>query len=76
MKDSLVLDITNHALLAITEKIRQAGASANFAYAVFLDLQKIFDTVNHDILFLKKLQYYGIKGITSSCFQSCLNDRM
>ena len=75
MKDSLVLDITTHALLATTEKIRQAGASANFAYGVFLDLQKIFDTVNHDIL-LKKLQYYGIKSITNSCFQSCLNDRM
>ena len=34
-----------------------------------------FDTVNDDIL-LKNLEYYGIRGITNSWFQSYLNDRM
>ena len=34
-----------------------------------------FDTVNHNIL-LKKLEYYGIRNITNSWFQSYLNDRM
>ena len=66
---------TTHALSAITEKIRQACDSGNVACGVFLDLQKAFDTVNHDIL-LKKLEYYGIRGITNSWFQSYLNDRM
>ena len=66
---------TTHALSAITEKIRQACDSGNFACGVFLDLQKAFDTVNHDIL-LKKLEHYGIRGITNSWFQSYLNDRM
>ena len=33
------------------------------------------DTVNHDIL-LKKLEYYRIRRITNSWFQSYLNDRM
>ena len=56
---------TTHALSAITEKIRQASDSGNFACGVFLDLQKIFDTVNHDTL-LKRLEYYGIRGITNS----------
>ena len=75
MKDSLVLDIIiqqPHALSAITEKIRQACDSENFACGVFLDL---LDTVNHDIL-LKKLEHYGTRGITNSWFQSYLNDRM
>ena len=66
---------TTHALSAITEKIRQACDSANFACGVFLDLQKAFDTVNNHIL-LKKLEHYEIRGITNSWLQAYLNDRM
>ena len=40
---------TIQALSAITEKIGQACDSGNFVCGVFLDLQKVFDTVNHDI---------------------------
>ena len=47
----------------------------NFACGLFFDLQKAFDTVSYDIL-LKKLKYYGTRGITNSWFQSYLNDRM
>ena len=39
-----------HALLGVTEKIKQACDSAKYASGLFLDLQKAFDTVNHDIL--------------------------
>ena len=56
---------TAHALIEITEKIKQACDSGQYAYGVFLDVQKAFDTVNHDIL-LRKLDYYGIRGVTNS----------
>ena len=59
----------------MTEKIKQACDSGQYASGVFLDLEKAFDTVNHDIL-LKKCNYCGIKGITYNWFHSYLQYRM
>ena len=50
---------TTHAILKITEKIKQACDTGQIACGVFLNLQKAFDTVNHTTL-LKKLMHYGI----------------
>ena len=36
-----------------------------YSIGVFLDLQKLFDTINHDILHTTKLEIYDISGITS-----------
>ena len=66
---------TTHALLEITEKIKQACDSGKYACGVVLDLQKAFDTVNHDIL-LNKLNHYGIRGIANNWFCSFLSGRM
>ena len=65
---------TNHALIQITEKIRKAVDDNNFACGVFVDLQKAFDTVNHNIL-LQKLKYYGIRGTPLAWFTSFLQQR-
>ena len=37
----------NHALVSITEEIKQALDRDEFACGVFLEFQKAFDTVNH-----------------------------
>ena len=41
---------------------------------MFVDFQKAFDTVNHDIL-LKKLAHYGIRGPINDWFKSYLENR-
>ena len=65
---------TNHALLSLTEMIREALDNSNFACGIFIDLQKAFDTVDHEIL-LNKLEYYGIRGLANNWFKSYLSNR-
>ena len=55
---------TSHAIINITENIRKALDDANRGCGVFLDLQKAFDTVDHQIL-LAKLNHYGIRGASN-----------
>ena len=65
---------TNHALITITEKIRKAINNGEITCGVFLDLQKTFDTVDHEIL-LSKLEHYGIRGVPLKWFKSFLTQR-
>ena len=45
-----------------------------FVCGVFVDLQKTFDTVDHNIL-LHKLSHNGIRDITNCWFSSYLSNR-
>ena len=56
------LHSTNHALITITKKIRKAIDNREVTCGVFLDLQKAFHTVDHEILFSKS-EHYGIRGV-------------
>ena len=65
---------TNHALLSMCQQIRETIDKGNLAVGVFVDFQKAFDTVNHEIL-LRKLEHYGIRGVPNQWFSSYLNKK-
>ena len=65
---------TNHAILTLLESIQKALDDGQFACGIFIDLEKAFDTVSHDIL-LEKLNHYDIRGIANDWFWSYLSDR-
>ena len=63
---------TSYALLNLTESIMRALDEGNFTCGLFVDLQKDFDTVDHNI---KKLDHHGVRGISNKWFKSYLTDR-
>ena len=63
-----------HAINYLHEKFVQALDNKKHVVAVFLDLSKAFDTINHEIL-LCKLQKYGVSGVTSDFFHCYLSSR-
>ena len=65
---------TSHALIHMTETIGAALDSGSVTCGIFVDFQKAFDTVNHEIL-LKKLDHYGFRGVINDWFRSYLTGR-
>ena len=64
----------NHALVSLTEAIKNSLDNRKFGCGIFIDLQKAFDTVNHEVL-LTKLEHYGIRGTVLDWFKPYLTDR-
>ena len=65
---------TEFAAVACSDYVRRGMDQGLLTGAVFIDLRKAFDSVDHDLL-ISKLQSYGLKNIELNWFKSYLLDR-
>ena len=65
---------TELAVTLFTDNIRRTMDHGKLTGAVFVDIQKAFNTVEHSVI-LKKLPYYRISGAELSWVKSYLKDR-
>ena len=63
-----------HALIHLTDKIRQEIGKGNYACGIFVDFQKVLDTVDHNKL-LKKLEYHDVRVISNKWFASYFSNK-
>ena len=61
-------------MLQESNKIREQLDSGNFACGIFVDCQKAFHTVDHDIT-LQKVNHYGIRGVAKYWFSAYRQNR-
>ena len=64
-----------NAISELISEIIKGKQDGMYILAVFLDLSKAFDSLEHDVL-LSKLYKYGIRGIAHEWFKSYLTNRM
>ena len=53
---------TTQTLINLTESIRETLDEGTFGCGIFVDFEKVFDTIDHKTL-LHKLEYYGIRSV-------------
>ena len=63
-----------HAFAELVGKVVKGKEKGEHTIAIFLDLLKAFDTLEHETLF-KKLEIYGIRGTAFDWFCSYLSNR-
>ena len=66
---------TQHSLLKMLQHFQKALGKGNSVSAIFMDLSKTFDTLNHDLL-ISKLESYGFSAKSLWYTHSYLNKRL
>ena len=65
---------TQHLLVTVLEKWKKAVDKGEYISAVFMDLSRAFDTINHDLL-LAKLNAVELMGSYSNKQQVYINNK-
>ena len=65
---------TELASMELIDRVMSSIEKKHSPLAIYMDLSKAFDTLDHKIL-LRKLEYYGIKGNELNWLRSYLHDR-
>ena len=65
---------TQDAITDLVENITRAIDNNEFTIGIFIDLSKAFDTIDHQLL-LRKLKYYGVRGIVNKWIKCYLSNR-
>ena len=65
---------TQHSLLLMLEKRRRGIENGSYVSALFIDLSKAFDTINHDLM-LAKLKAHGFSINALDLMHTCSKNR-
>ena len=64
---------TQHSLLTMLEKWKKGIDNGSYVSALFMDLSKAFDAINHDLM-LAKLKAYGFSTNALNLMHSYLTE--